>query len=217
MYESTEICWLVARAEPGGLQPLGTCFALGGHLIATALHVVGVEAKNIHVVLPGSTSSGYQDTTDNSVNTVPVTLVHADPIRDLAILSFPEDARAEIRYQISGTDEVSTGDAVITQSFPHANVGRVVLTQQNSNVGARILMENQGLKGKYLVLNTFLRPGQSGGPVFSVKTGNVVAVLVGAFSPEGSGGLLTIAGTDPAALNQTTHAVSAEYVREMLK
>ncbi|RBM20131.1 serine protease [Prauserella sp. PE36] len=212
------MCFLLASRDPSGFRPLGTGFALGGRQVATALHVVGPEAGNIHAVLRRSEVAGYQDTTDRLVKLpFPLELVHADPIHDLAVLEFPDQVEARVPYKVTGTDHVDTGTSVVTYGFPHANDGRVVLTQQAASVGAKVLMENQGIKNKYIVLNTLLRPGQSGGPVFDVKTGNIVAVLVGAYVPPGGGGGILIGNVDPMTLHQTTHAVSAEYIQDMLE
>ena len=43
----------------------------------------------------------------------------------------------------------------------------------------------------------------------------VVGVLAGSYARTG-GGQISLGGIDPASLHQTTHAVSAEYLREML-
>ena len=77
-------------------------------------------------------------------------------------------------------------------------------------------MGNQGIKSKYLVINTLLRPGQSGGPVFSVKTGEVLAVVLGPYAAEGPRARIVIGGIDQATVHQTAHAVSAEYLKAMM-
>jgi S1-C subfamily serine protease len=213
--DAAQACYLLATAGPGGLIPLGTSFAIGGNRVATALHVVGAEAKNVHVVVPRPDISDYQDTTNPEVNTMQAELIAADPIRDLAILEMRQMS-ASVAYRLSGTDAVRPGQPVTTFGFPHADTGRFVMTQQRTAVGARILMGNHGINSKYLVLNTLLRPGQSGGPVFD-DTRNVVAILVGAYVPEGAKGAIMLGNVDPATLHQTTHAVSAEYLQAMIE
>lgn len=158
--------------------------------------------------------SAYQDMTDNGYMVHPVKVIASDPVHDLAILQVAE-TEVSVNWSIDGTDSAAPGHPVVTLGFPHADTGRVVLTQQQTTVGARVLMGNQGIKSKYVVLNTLLRPGQSGGPVISMQTGKVVAVLVGAYAPEGQGKVI-VGGVDPAALHQTTHAVSAEYLKPMM-
>lgn len=158
----------------------------------------------------------YQDTSDTNVQTVAVRIVAADPLKDLCVLEFIGDDNAvTFSYALSGTDAVPPGAPVVTFGFPHANFGRMVLTQQLAHVGARILIENSGQKSKHIVLNTQARDGQSGGPVFDAASNSVVAVLLGSYAPGGGGGI-SLGGVDPATLHQTTHAISAEYLRDML-
>ena len=100
--------------------------------------------------------------------------------------------------------------------FPHADRGRHVLTQDVAYVGARVLTGEVGsIKSKHVVLNTLSRPGQSGAPVFRADSPALCAVVVGAYAPGGGGGVI-IGGIDPQTLHQTTQAVSAEYLAEML-
>lgn len=211
---SPDFCFPLVGVSPGGLRPLGSCFSLGGRRMATALHVVGGEVTGIHLVIPRENLSQYQDMTNREYRMFPAELVATDPIRDLAVLEVP-GAEASFDFRVTGTDSVTPGDPVVTLGFPHADTGRIVLTQQQTTVGARVLMGNQGIKNKYLVLNTLLRPGQSGGPVINPLTREVVAVLVGAYVPEGPRAMMLIGNLDPATLHQTTHAVSAEYLLAM--
>lgn len=207
-------CYLVARSGPGGLEPLGTAFALGGRRVATALHVVGVGAQELQLIFARGDFQGYQDTNGNQVNFTTAKVVEADPVHDLAILELAQNVDVTVPWTLGSTDDVSPGDWLVSLGFPHTDSGRVVLTRQDATVGAKVLLENQGQKNKHIVINALLRPGQSGGPVMK-GDGRVVAVMVGAYAP-GGGGFISIGGVDPAALHQTSHAISAEYISEML-
>jgi ABC-type transport system involved in cytochrome bd biosynthesis fused ATPase/permease subunit len=90
----------------------------------------------------------------------------------------------------------------------------MVLTLQPAIVGARILIASDGVKTKNIVINTQARSGQSGGPVFDAPKSSVVAVLLGSYAPEGGG--MRLGDIDPQTLHQTTHAISAEYLKGML-
>jgi S1-C subfamily serine protease len=135
----------------------------------------------------------------------------ADPIRGIALLKFDGTAPA---FNLGTSDEVRPGDEVITLGYPHMDFGRLVLTQFTTEIGARILVGSRGLKSKHLLVNTQARVGQSGGPVVS-KAGRVVGMVLGSYAPHGA--IVIISGIDPLTLHQTTHAISAEYILEMLR
>ncbi len=211
----SQVVYAVGRSEPEGVRLLGTCFAVAPTKVATAFHVAGADDSNLVLVTPKLTHlAEYQDTSDASLNCVALKMSAADPIRDLAVFELNQ-AMVQFGYLFSGSDAAPPATPVVTLGFPHANVGRLVLTQQEAKVGARILIENAGQKSKHIVLNTQAREGQSGGPVLNEAMDSVVAVLVGSYAPGGGGGI-SLGGVDPWTLHQTTHAVSAEYLRDML-
>jgi hypothetical protein len=76
------------------------------------------------------------------------------------------------------------------------------------------LIEANGIKSKHAVINIQSRPGQSGSLVFSPKDSTVSGVLIGAWVPGPPG--ISLGGIDPRELHQTTHCVSAEYIKDML-
>lgn len=204
----------LGRNGPGGVQPLGTAFALDkpGHF-ATASHVVGLEDTNLVLAFTQIQSiHDYQDTADQTVRMLQVKIHASDPFHDLAVLI--ADVNVTTNLPIGGTDSAPVGTSVSSFGFPHADHGRLVLTRQDTEIGARILVESGGIKAKHVVLNTQARPGQSGSPIFRRDNGQLVAVLVGSYAPGGGGGI-SLGGVDPHTLHQTTHAVSAEYLRKM--
>jgi S1-C subfamily serine protease len=206
----------IARAEATGLRLLGTSVVVGPRHLASALHLIGADSSNLVVIQPKVGRIGdYQDTTDTSAAVVPLSVAGVDTFRDLCLLELPADAHAFIGFSIGGSDEAPPGTSVVTFGFPHANHGRYVLTHQTSTVGARVLIANGPLKSKHLILNIQTRPGQSGSPVFSASSGNLIALVIGSYAPGGGGGIL-LGDVDPATLHQTTHAVSAEYIAGML-
>ncbi len=217
MNDVSQVVYAIGRQGASALTLLGTAFAVGPRKIATAFHVIGANDDGLAIVVPRFPNMlAYQDTSDTRVSSLPVRIVAADPLRDLCVLELAApDAQISVSYGLSGTDAVPPGEPVVTLGFPHANFGRMVLTQQVAHVGARVLIENSGQKSKHIVLNTQARDGQSGGPVFDAGLGSVVAVLIGSYAPGGGGGI-SLGGVDPATLHQTTHAISAEYLGAML-
>lgn len=215
MQDLSQVVYAIGRATPSGVQLLGTGFAVSFNRIATAFHVVGGDDSNLVMVLPKMSSfNDYQDTSDTALSIKPVTLAAADPLHDLCILQL-DGGFITFFYSLDSADGVGIGDELVTLGFPHANTGRLVLTQQQASVGARILINNHGQKNKHIVMNVQAREGQSGGPVFDAAMSRVVAVLLGSYAPGGGGGI-SLGGVDPHTLHQTTHAISAEYIQDML-
>jgi len=163
----------VGRMLPSGVQLLGTAFAVGENIFATAAHITDQNDTGLVLVVPKiSNLSDFQDTTDQSINTIPIKIRDYDPIHDVAILE-THDAKAVFSYTLGGVDEAVSGAEIISAGFPHADFGRLVLTQQASSVGARILMKAGPVKAKHLVMNVQTRPGTSGSP--SSYAGRIVS------------------------------------------
>ena len=107
------------------------------------------------------------------------------------------------------------GENISIFGYPHCDHGRMVLTQQNTSVGAKILINSSGIKAKNIVLNIKSRPGQSGSPIIVPGSSSISAMLIGSYAPQVTNGGISIGGIDPQTLHQTTHAISAAYIKEM--
>lgn len=211
------VVYTIGRITPNGVSLLGTCFLIGnpGHF-ATAAHVVKNDDSNLVIIIPQiQTTSDYQDTSNHEVRYFYAKITALDPFRDICILVTEQTMSADLT--LASTDVIQTGEDVAVFGFPHADRGRKVLTQQRTEVGAKILIETNGIKSKHMVLNIQARPGQSGSPIFRLNDLSLVGILLGSYAPNGGGGSgISLAGVDPYTLHQTTHAISAEYLKEML-
>ena len=208
------VVFAVGRMGTAGVQLSGTAFSLNkrGHF-ATASHVAGNDDSGLVLCFKKLANlSDYQDTADNSLQTFPVKIAATDPFHDVAVLK--ADIPHESNIFIAGADSAPVGTAISSFGFPHADYGRMVLTRQDAEIGARVLITSGGIKAKHLVLNIQARPGQSGSPIFRSIDGQLVGVLIGSYAPGGGGGI-SLGGVDPHTLHQTTHAVSAEYLSKM--
>ncbi|WP_336761766.1 S1 family peptidase [Paenibacillus sp. USHLN196] len=217
----TNIVFSVGRINPqGGVNLLGTAFFVGHGKFVTAKHVTGGDGTNLVLLqVDANTLFDYQDTSKLDVLNIAVSIESVDPIRDICILSVVSEIANETKTNliISGTDDIAPGDVIYTFGFPHANEGRFVLTQQNATVGAKILIETQGIKSKHIIITTQARPGQSGSPVYSIRNSRIelIGMLIGSYVPS-NGGTVSVFGIDPSTLHQTTHIISSEYIRRML-
>ncbi len=210
----TQLVVTIGRVTPAHIEMLGTAFMISNDgIFVTSRHVVGDNHSGLVVLAPHIQNiNAYQDVSDNRCQPSNAVVSEIDPIKDLALL------KADVRFsgkmpQIGSLDEVSVGESVGIFGFPHCTEGRRVLTFQNTEVGAKIFLESTGLKIKHAVLNIQSRPGQSGSMVFSPRLEKIIGVLIGTYAPQFG---IRLGNINPAELNQTTHVVSAEYIKDML-
>lgn len=211
----TQLVLTIGKLGPNGIQMLGTGFLVTKDgKIATTRHVVGDDDKNLVVLYPHINHiNDYQDTTDLSCKPIHAVISEVDPFRDLVIIKADLSFTGSIP-DIDSFDNTNIGDSVGIFGFPHCIEGRRVLTFQNAEVGAKILLDSNSIKSKYAVINTQARPGQSGSLIICPRTQKIVGILVGAFAPAGGG--ISLGGINPRELHQTTHCISAEYIKEMI-
>lgn len=197
------------------LRLLGTCFAVARQKVATCFHVCGNDDSELYVPLRVQSIDGYQDPfPSEGYSAVKARMVAAEPSVDIAILQLDE---LEFTYtdDIGGTDDLKVGNPVIMFGFPHSTEGRMVLTRHDVQVGAKTWLRQRDPRAKGVVLNMLARPGQSGSPIYDGRSSSIKGVVVGAYANAGAG-LMTVAGVDPVTLHQTTNAVSAEYIKDMI-
>ncbi|CAH7221513.1 Trypsin-like peptidase [Vibrio chagasii] len=212
----TQIVVTIGRVGPNGVSLLGTGFFVRqSGIIATPRHVVGDSDNGLVILLPHIHSlSQYQDTGDNRCQMCSVTIIESDPIRDIALLQANDLQFQGALPQIGSFDDVSVGQPIHIYGYPHCPQGRRVLTYQSADIGSKVLLESNGIKSKYAVINTQSRPGQSGSLIYCPRTQKAVGMLNGAYVPEGVG--ISIGSINPHELNQTTQCISAHYIEDML-
>ncbi|MBA7520244.1 hypothetical protein ES705_12337 [subsurface metagenome] len=211
----TQLVLIIGRVNPDHVQMLGTGFIVNNDAyIVSTRHVVGAEDANLVVLAPHVANiNAFQDLSDTTCRTVKVQIREMDPIRDLVILKGDLTFNGKIP-DIGSFDNDSVGDEIGIFGFPHCVEGRRALTFQKAEIGAKVLLESSGVKSKYAVINIQARPGQSGSMIFSPKNNTISGVLIGAWAPSGAG--ISLGGINPRELHQTTHCISAEYIKEML-
>lgn len=211
----TQLVMVVGRISPNGVQMLGSGFVVRSDgVLVTTHHVVGNSDSGLVVLAPHIQSiNEYQDLADTSCRVISCRIKEIDPIRDLALLQLDGKYSGAVP-QLDGFDGDSVGSDVGIFGFPHCVEGRRVLTFQKAEIGAKTLMNTDGIKSKHAVINVQARPGQSGSLVFSMPRQCISGVLIGAWIP-GPGGI-SLGGINPRELHQTTHCISAEYIKEMM-
>ena len=168
----------------GTIRMLGTGFLISNDgKIVTARHVIGNETKDIVVLMPHVMNiDEYQDTADNSCRTVSAIVEDINPVTDICILKTQLNFSG-VLPPLESLDNIKVGERIGMYGFPHCVMGRRVLTYQEAEVGAKMLLESSGIKSKYATINIQTRPGQSGSIVFNTKTGAIIGLLIGAYAP----------------------------------
>lgn len=207
----------VGRITTNGISLLGTAFFINKPgVLATAAHVVGNNDNGLVIIMNRVNSiQDYQDTSNNQVNFITAKIKEVNPIYDVCLLEVPE--KVQSTFTLSSTDSINVGENISLFGYPHCDHGRMVLTQQNTSVGAKILINSSGIMAKNIVLNIQSRPGQSGSPIVIPESRSIAAMLIGSYAPQANGGGIIIGGIDPQTLHQTTHAISATYIKEMIE
>lgn len=213
----TQIVVTIGLIGQNGIEMLGTGFIISNDgKFVTTKHVVGTDPSRLVVLMPHIDNiNAYQDTSDTSCTPIPVEVIDIDPLKDLCILKGNGIAFEGNLPKTGSFDDINIGEELGIFSFPHCVTGRRVLTYQKAELGAKVLLESNTIKSKHGIINTQARPGQSGALIFSTRTQKVVGVLIGAYAPRQSGGI-SLEGINPQELHQTTHCISAEYIKEML-
>lgn len=211
----SQIVLVIGRIQNNEINMLGTCFLIEkGKYIVVPRHVIGDSDENLAILLPSMNSiNEYQDTTITRAHYINAKIIASDPFRDISILK-PIKPIIAPEVLLGEIDNVKVMGQTYIIGFPHCTEGRRVLTVQEADVGAKILLESNNIKSKYIVVNTQTRPGQSGSLVYEPKSNRIIAMLIGAFAPNSG---ISLGGINPRELHQTTHCISVEYILNMIK
>lgn len=212
---SSRIALPIIRQNGNFSQVLGTAILLGGNILATAAHVVSASDENLYFgLIPAESVNDFQSARPESFPIFPVKIHKINTLKDICILRC--DSVSGPPIPIGDISSVSTGENTLSLGYPHANDGRIVLTQFCGEIGAKVNIKDNFIDTNHFIINIFARPGQSGGPVFVIR-GNkaqLIAMVIGSYINSTAPGI-GIAGLDPRSLNQTTHAISVTHILEV--
>lgn len=228
---------VVARARPSVL-PVGTYsatanprfgfrgsgFVLGdGHLLATNAHVLpaGAQAESGQrlAVLAQSAAPGRE-----AGDLRFATLVALDRAHDLALLRL--DGPPLVPLALAGAARVAEGQAIVLMGFPvggalgfapvtHRGIVASITTAalpapSAAQLDPRALARLRAGNAEVLQLDATAYPGNSGGPVLDVDTGEVIGVV----------NMVLVRGSRETALSTPTgitYAIPVQYLHALLQ
>ena len=198
----------------------GTGFVVGdGNLAITNAHVLPA---------PGEPSDGsdlvVQVRLGRELQMRTVSVLEIDRLRDLALLRFSGDPAPALA--LGDSDAVKEGQAIAYTGFPiggalgfspvtHrgmvSSITPIVLPSANGqSLSARSIRNVRDGSFDIFQLDGTAYPGNSGGPVFDVATGAVIAVI----------NMVYVRGTRETALSQPsgiTYAIPANFIAPLLQ
>ena len=160
--------------SPAGINSVGTGFFVGDHIIASAAHVYLEAARAI--VEGGGIMTAYKVFRDGHRFMVPIEFISADFAHDVVLLRFDS--------------------AAVNQQVPNFHVKALGLDDARPEIGESVAFfgyfagddfpilsrttvagYTSGGTAELLILDIPANPGQSGSPVFDLRSGKVLGVL----------------------------------------
>lgn len=186
---------LAKSLNPNSLTPktitTGTGWVVSPELVVTNNHVIANSTK----------ITGYFQNGES----YPLSVVAADPINDLCLLS-PDNKAKLPRPLTLAKAEASLGDAVFTIGFPHTGI-----LGKNPKVTNGIISSKSGLRDDPRLYQTTvqLQSGNSGGPLLNMN-GEAIGITT---SKLDAVQVLKYTGDLPEGIN---YAVKSQYISALL-
>lgn len=180
-------------------HPIGSAFLCyrGGYLL-TAAHVFSIGTPLCVVVF--AESGGFQPLTVGEAQVAPVEIRQYDAINDVALLKVVSGLASSVPEGIFGSDEsVELGALSACMGYPFSDAGLHVRHVSSAMISAKVLSKQNT---RQYQLDTMAHEGCSGGPLIDVRSGKIIGIMAGRFSPIGNGAGIMIGnrtlGTDSA-------------------
>lgn len=207
-------CLMIVRHSENNVEFLGTgflCHSKG--YILTCAHTISLTDKISAV--PTLPINQFNPSTLTRVNVIPVSVAQYDAQNDVALLKFSSPQTVSVPDKLFGQDDaVFVGASVCYMGFPFGHSGLHSLKVSGSLISAKVI-STAGTK--QFQFDAMVHEGNSGGPLIELATGQIIGVVVGRFSPTGSGGGIRI-GNHPLGTESTiSYATCIGYGRALLQ
>lgn len=113
-----------------------------------------------------------------------VKVIAIDAINDIALLKLVGDEKIKIANNLIGNSRtVFIGDDIVHLGYPFMNYGHYILKMAKTAISSKLFDDST----KIYIADGFVYGGNSGGPVFNLRTGKIVGIVSGTFVPFESG------------------------------
>lgn len=173
----------IGRIEDSKKSHVGTGFVVGDGLIATNRHVLAVLSGGADVLAAGNARIVFKQEAGASNATTDIggitEVVHVHPKKDIVILRAETAARAPVRFS---DHELKEADTIVAVGYPgkDENNNPLFLTAVfNGKFGVRSAALGEvldGTEGPDIFHDCSTTQGNSGSPIFSLATAEVVGI-----------------------------------------
>jgi S1-C subfamily serine protease len=207
-------CLMLVRRVEDRVEFVGTGFLCHDKgYVMTCAHTISLSDK-LGAVPPFSIEQ-FNPITHEKVTVNELSVAQYDPQNDVALLRFTNPPPLSVPANLLGTEDgVSVGTSVCYMGYPFAHSGLHSLKVSGSIVSSKIV---SAAGSKQFQFDAMVHEGNSGGPLIELSTGQIIGIVLGRFSPTGSGGGIRI-GNHPLGTESTiSYAVCINHGRLLMK
>lgn len=199
---------MIAALKDGGLTFLGSGFVCHPRgYVLTCAHLLDLTA-NLQITIPPPIDE-FHPLTSKQVRHVPVKVVQIDADNDVALLRIDGEMSAVLAPNFFGRGELAhVGTIVGCLGIPFGDRGLHTIKLTSTVICGKSVTD---AGSKRLHLDANMHQGNSGGPVVSALSGQVIGIVSERFSPVGSGGGVMIGNMPLGADSTISFAVPIEY------
>lgn len=207
-------CLMTIRKKEDSIEVLGTGFICHGRgYIATCAHTMNLTDE-LGVVIPSDINS-FNPMTQKQANFLPVSIAQFDTQNDVALIKLPDNSSVHVPTDIFG-DATSTevGTSIACLGYPFAGFGQHTLKITSGIVSSKVITESGTTQFQ---VDAMIHDGNSGGPLIDHRTGKIIGVVSGRFSPAGNGGGLMMGNYQIGSESSIGLATTINYVLDLMK
>jgi len=207
-------CMMLFRRQGESVQFLGTAFIVHeeGYLL-TVSHILPQEGELI--VVPGDSGGNFTPINQETVTSVPVSIVRRNPDRDVALLKMNQQIDMQLPDYFLGTAESSlVGNQVMAMGYAFGHQTLHMLVAISGITSAKVLSRNES---KILIFDNMIHDGDRGGPLIGVEDGLVIGIINGRFDSLEASKDYTDGSQTVRSNTNMSYAVAIDYGIELMK